>query len=230
MRMLCETCMPVISLSSTFSDLLTMRLLMQLVAGEVKVALQFGRDRLRHFQHGQTLEPHERQLLRDTLALLAYTNPAEAPMKYLTSDEHRQKVARIINAAILFHLKEQQWDASTGKGTCAFQCLRGIVATFCESCLCSSETSHAPLRTIPVLRDGRYDTWPIHAEHLPSQIPETAATMKWCQGCVCVCRRSCIYITGPGGGAAGPETATGSLCACCAVLLGAPAAAATGGA
>lgn len=87
---------------------------MQLVAGDVNEALQFGRDRLRHFQHGQTLEPHEAKLLRDTLALLAYTNPAEAPMKYLISDEHRQKVARIINAAILFHLKEEQWNEQSG--------------------------------------------------------------------------------------------------------------------
>jgi len=90
-------------------------LLLQLVAGHVKEALQFGRDRLRHFQHGQTLEPHEVLLLKDTLALLAYTDPSQAPMKYLVSDEHRRKVARIINAAILFHLKEQE-DAPSGNG------------------------------------------------------------------------------------------------------------------
>eukprot|EP00892_Ulva_mutabilis_P010767 jgi/Ulvmu1/8062/UM004_0299.1 len=91
----------------------------KLLAGDVRGALQFGRDRLRHFQHGQSLEPHEAQLLRDTLALLAYTDPSQAPMKYLISDEHRRKVARVINAAILFHLKEQHRDTSVQEGDAA---------------------------------------------------------------------------------------------------------------
>lgn len=75
-------------------------------------ALAFAQQRLRPFK--QCRGSHHQQLLRETLGLLAYPDPAESPMGYLVFDEHRRKAARVVNAAILFHLVNSHSDCDSG--------------------------------------------------------------------------------------------------------------------
>lgn len=82
------------------------------MVGKVEEALQFAQQRLKPFK--QCRSPQHQQLLRETLALLAYADPDESPMSYLVLDEHRRKAARVVNTAILFHLVNAQSDGDTG--------------------------------------------------------------------------------------------------------------------
>ena len=62
-------------------------------------ALQFAQQRLKPFK--QCRSPQHQQLLRETLALLAYADPDESPMSYLVLDEHRRKAARVVNLSLI---------------------------------------------------------------------------------------------------------------------------------
>lgn len=85
--------------------------------GNVDDALAFAQKRLRPFKQCSTAQHHQ-QLLHDTLALLAYPDPEKAPMSYLVLDEHRRKAARVVNAAILFHLVNSHRDSAKGASVC----------------------------------------------------------------------------------------------------------------
>jgi hypothetical protein len=86
---------------------------MQLMAGNVDEALAFGQQRLGPFKKCRASQ-HQQQLLHDTLALLAYEDLSTCPMSYLVSDEHRRKAARVVNAAVLFHVVNSHADSATG--------------------------------------------------------------------------------------------------------------------
>jgi hypothetical protein len=45
---------------------------------------------------------------------LCCVDPTTSPMSYLVSDGHRRKAARVVNAAILFHLVNAHSDSDTG--------------------------------------------------------------------------------------------------------------------
>lgn len=105
------------------------------MVGKVDEALAFAQQRLRPFK--QCRSSQHQQLLRETLALLAYPDPAESPMSYLVSDEHRRKAARVVNAAILFHLVNSHSDSETGASAFLHMidelpCLVSAVPTQCE--------------------------------------------------------------------------------------------------
>jgi hypothetical protein len=89
---------------------------MQIGAGKVVEVLTLGRSALARYQQDDALPAAHRRLLRDTFALLAYPDPKTAPMAYLTTGEHRDKVARVVNSVMLRHSMRQRAGMHHGEG------------------------------------------------------------------------------------------------------------------
>jgi hypothetical protein len=127
---------------------------LQVLAGRVHEALRFGQEKLRPFK--KCASSKHLQLLHDTLALLAYPDPSQSPVKYLISAEHRQKAARVVNTAILFHLMRTQ-DAGADPCTHAPPSTSSLVVVMlpvpssASNTMCTSSGSlrHTPPHTPP---------------------------------------------------------------------------------
>lgn len=85
-----------------------------LLAGRTADALAYGREHLRRFQQAAVaLGETQRALLQDTLALLAYADPAASPVAHLTTDAQRMRTADAVSAAILRHCRLQAAPVDT---------------------------------------------------------------------------------------------------------------------
>lgn len=101
---------------------------LQICAGRVAEALKFGEEHVAAFLRDETLPAREATQLRNTLALLAYPTPSEAPMAYLLQARHRELVADTVNVAVLQHSVRLQASAFAQAGKAVPADVVGVLA------------------------------------------------------------------------------------------------------